>query len=126
MPPGERRFACKWQPTEHFSAHFYPTACPLHDMIAFMHNATHLVHWPHTERVWRTGPDGHARKPGSFWASRRSAKTVSSFQALRRVWPSERRLSELSTACCIVVYVRVQELQGQVAVDLAAVGVVFE
>ena len=71
-PPGERRFACKWQPTEHFSAHFYPTACPLHDMIAFMHNATHLVHWPHTERVWRTGPDGHARKPGSTSRSERT------------------------------------------------------
>lgn len=51
-PAGAGRWImCKWQPGD-FSAHFYPSACPLHDMLAFLRNATKEVRWPHTERTW--------------------------------------------------------------------------
>ena len=64
-PGVEGRFLCRWQPGD-FSAHFYPAACPLHDMIAFMRNATTLgLHWPHTANQWRAGLDAKKRASNS-------------------------------------------------------------
>lgn len=51
-PSKDGSLECAWRPGD-FCAHFYPTACPLHDATAFLRAQASRVDWPQTRAALR-------------------------------------------------------------------------